>query len=330
MKLSVVIPTYNRAKLLSETLRSIADACLPPDLEIEITVVNNNSTDETEEVFEKHKNKNQKGKLKYLFEAKQGRSFAVNAGISQSDGDLITMIDDDIQISADWLVEVERLFRERWDELDFVGGKVLPIWEIEPPNWVKSIKEVGICWRDYGDEEWWYDKETPILTGGHAVFKADIFSEVGLYSEELGVKKKNLISCEDDVMFDKLLEAGKRGIYSPKLVVYHYVSAHRLTKNYYRQWNFGAGMSWELVEKHYKPYSGKKIFGVPGYLCKSAMRSFFSKIKAGLMRNEENSLKADKDILLFLGFLYGRKIVGSRIDNPLKKLVGSRIKVAER
>jgi glycosyltransferase involved in cell wall biosynthesis len=330
MRLTVIIPTYNRAKLLAQTLQSLADAQLPADLGLEILVVNNNSTDETEGVVKDFQQNWSQGKLEYLFEIQQGRSFAVNTGIQRANGDLISMIDDDIRINPDWLVEVEKIFRERGEEVDFVGGKVLPIWEIEPPEWVLKIKDVGICWRDYGEEEWQYGTETPIVTGGHAVFKAEIFDEIGLYSEELGVKKRNLISCEDDVMFDKLLSAGKRGVYSPKLVVFHYVPAHRLTKNYFRQWNFGAGMSWELVEKHYKNYAGKKIFGVPGYLYKNAVKGFFSKIKAFFKWDKSNSLKAEKDILLLGGFFYARNIADSGIDNSLKKAIQRRIKIAER
>jgi glycosyltransferase involved in cell wall biosynthesis len=330
MKLNVIIPTYNRAKLLSQTLRSVENAHVPSNLEIEVIVVNNNSDDETEKVVKELQKSFSKTKIKYLFEVEQGRSSAVNTGINNADGDLIAMIDDDIQIEKDWFLQIEKIFSECGDEIDFIGGKVLPIWEIEPPDWVKAIRDVGVCWRDYGEEEWKYSYETPILTGGHAVFKAEIFSEVGRYAEELGVKKKNLASCEDDVMFEKLLEAGKRGIYSPKLIVHHYVPAHRLTKNYYRQWHFGAGMSWNTVEKSYRHYDGAKIFGTPRYLYKGAIKGLLEKIGAVLTFNKVKSLRAEKEILIFLGFFYARNILESKFNNPLQKLAKRTIRIAER
>ncbi len=330
MKLSVVIPTYNREKLLAQTLQSLDDAQIPPNLIVEIIVVNNNSTDDTEQVIEQFKAKMQSVGLTSILEAKQGRSAAVNAGIRQVKSELVAMIDDDIQINADWFVEVDKIFRERWDELDFVGGKVLPIWEIEPPKWVTEIKDVGICWRDYGEKEWEYSPKTPIVTGGHAVFKTDIFREIGSYSEELGVKKKNLISCEDDVMFDKLLDAKKRGIYSPKLIVNHFVPAHRMTKNYFRQWNFGAGMSWMLVDEFHKPYTGAKFLRVPRYLFRDAAKGIWHKIKAIFSRNESESLRAEKGFLLWLGYFYAKNIADSKLDNPLKKIVSRSIQIAER
>ena len=330
MKLSVVIPTYNREKLLAKTLQSLDNAEIPSDLEVEVIVVNNNSTDNTEKLIKNHQKKVKDYLLTYLFEEKQGRSAAVNAGIRRAKSELISMIDDDIQINSDWFTQIAKIFRKRCDEVDFVGGKVLPIWEVEPPDWVTAIKDVGICWRDYGEEEWRYGKDTPILTGGHGVLKAEVFSAVGLYPEELGVKKKNLAGCEDEVMFDKIIEAGKRGIYSPKLIVHHYVPAHRLTKNYYRQWHFGAGMSWDLVDKNYKPYQGATIFRVPRYLYREAIGGLLSKIGAMIRFDKHASLKAEKGILLFLGFFYSRNIKDSKINNPLEKLVKRTVRVAER
>ncbi|MBX7172014.1 MAG: glycosyltransferase [Pyrinomonadaceae bacterium] len=330
MKLSVVIPTYNREKLLAKTLQSLDNAQIPPNFEIEVIVCNNNSTDGTETIIENFKSRMTKIKLTSIFEEKQGRSAAVNAGIRKAEGDLVAMIDDDIQISENWFLEIERIFNSRWKEIDFIGGKVLPIWEAEPPKWVTEIKDVGICWRDYGEEEWKYSEQTPIVTGGHAVFKREIFDEIGLYSEELGVKKKNFISCEDDVMFEKLINAGKSGIYSPKLVVHHFVPTHRLNKNYFRQWNFGAGISWNLVDLYHKPFVGARILKVPRYMYRKAFSGIIAKFKSLFSRNEVESLRAEKDILLLLGFFYSRNIANSKLDNPLKKIVSRRIQVAER
>lgn len=330
MKLNVIIPTYNRAKLLVETLESVENAHIPSDFEVEVIVVNNNSDDDTEKIVKEVQTKPGQIKIKYLFEKEQGRSVAVNTGIRNAESDLIAMIDDDIRIEKNWFEQINKIFKERWDEVDFIGGKVLPIWEIEPPDWVKEIRDVGVCWRDYGEEEWTYGKDTPILTGGHAVFKSNLFSEVGLYAEELGVKKKNLASCEDDVMFEKLLESGKKGIYSPNLIVHHYVPSHRLNKNYYRQWHFGAGMSWHTVEKNYKKFEGAKIFGTPRYLYKGAIKGFLEKIGAMLILNQTKSLRAEKEILVFLGFFYARNILDSRFNNPLQKLARITIRTAER
>lgn len=326
MKLNVVIPTFNRAESLKKTLRSLADAHLPPDFEIVVTVVNNNSTDATEAAFEEMRPLFRDKKLEYLFEEKQGRSFALNSGIRRADGDLITTVDDDIRIAENWFVEIEKIYRARWQELDFVGGKMLPEWEAEPPAWIEPLKDGAIGWRDYGDEEWVYAENTPMLTGGHAIFKRAVFDEIGLFAEGIGATGKNLMSCEDDILYDKLLSAGKRGIYSPRLIVYHFVPKYRLSKSYYRQWCFGAGASWDLMDRNYKSFHGARIFGVPRYLYGELLKSLRKKIRAGWKRCETESLASENNILVFAGFFYSRNVQGSWLEKPLAAIAKKTVK----
>ena len=83
MQLDVVIPTYNRSQLLRKTLRSLLDARVPPGLDVRITVVDNNSKDDTREVVLAEQAKASLP-LSYVFEKKQGRSPALNAGVAAS------------------------------------------------------------------------------------------------------------------------------------------------------------------------------------------------------------------------------------------------------
>lgn len=322
MKLDIIIPTYNRAESLLETLQSFLEAFVPANLKVLITVVDNNSDDHTKQVVEEEMPKFKDIELKYLFESKQGRSFALNKGIRETDGDLISGIDDDEKIQADWFVEVEKMFRERWDELDFVGGKILPIWEVEPPSWIEPLKDGVICWRDFGDEEWIYSKDTPMITGGHGIFKRKVFDEIGLYQEDVGAKGKGFISGEDEVLYDRLLVCEKRGIYNPKLVIYHFVPEYRLCKNYYRRWLFGVGISRFLADTHYKPYDGAMLFGVPRWMYRKSLTEFFNKLKYAVKGRETESLAAENQPLIFLGYFYGKNLQNSPLDKSLQTIFG--------
>ena len=77
---AVLIATFNRAALLGETLDSLARSHMDPAVPWEVVVIDNNSTDGTAAVVRSR----QAGfpvPLHYLFEATQGRSAALNAGI---------------------------------------------------------------------------------------------------------------------------------------------------------------------------------------------------------------------------------------------------------
>ena len=93
-KLSLIIATYNRAQSLLRTLRSVVSQSAAPEL-WECIVVNNNSTDNTAEVFACFAAENQDFDLKMVTETKQGLSNARNAGITASKGKYVAIVDDD-------------------------------------------------------------------------------------------------------------------------------------------------------------------------------------------------------------------------------------------
>src|SRR3954464_1600228 len=101
MKLDVVIPTYNRSTLLRKALGSLLHARVPAGLEVRIIAVDNNSSDDTKALIEEFAKQSQ-GRVTYVFEQRQGRSPALNAGIAVATGDLVGFIDDDEEIDAAW------------------------------------------------------------------------------------------------------------------------------------------------------------------------------------------------------------------------------------
>jgi GT2 family glycosyltransferase len=262
--------------------------------------------------------------LDYLFEKRQGKSFALNSGFRRATADLISGVDDDVEIAKDWYIETEKLFRER-PEIEFAGGKILPNLESdEIPSWIEPLKKGVLGWRDYGEEEWNYNEATPMLTGAHAIFRRNVFDDVGFFSEELGPKGKNLIGLEDGAFYEKLLRAGKRGVYSPRLVVFHFMPKYRMSKNYFRHWCFGAGISMILSEAQFETAEVVKFFGVPRYLYREAIRNLLQRIKNGLSGKEAEALENEKAILVFAGAFYGKNLRGGFLSRSLG-FVGSRL-----
>src|SRR5438309_4366151 len=131
MEFSIIIPTYNRADELRETIRSIAKLNVAGDWEL--LVVDNKSTDHTRAVVEEE-SVSFPAPLRYLFEPEQGRYAAVNAGIRAAKGRIIASTDDDARMEPDWLTRA----KAGLDALgcDYVGGKVLPLWRGAHPAWL--------------------------------------------------------------------------------------------------------------------------------------------------------------------------------------------------
>src|SRR3954471_11488525 len=102
MDFSIIIPTYNRADELRETIRSIAK--LNVDGEWELLVVDNKSPDHTRAVVEQQRS-SFPALLRYLFEPEQGRYAALNTGIRAARGKIIATTDDDARVEPDWLTQ---------------------------------------------------------------------------------------------------------------------------------------------------------------------------------------------------------------------------------
>jgi len=117
LRISVVIITYNRAQMLADVLTSLTIQKRLPD---EVVVVDNNSKDDTKNVALGFRGKLN---IRYVFEEKQGVSFARNAGIANASGDIIVFTDDDCVAHEEWLYYLELPFL-RDPSIGIVGGDI--------------------------------------------------------------------------------------------------------------------------------------------------------------------------------------------------------------
>ena len=112
---SILICTFNRAPLLREALKAMSALTPPVDCDVEIIVVDNNSTDTTPQVIADAAARSP-FRLVSLTETAQGKSFALNRGLLAATGDVIALTDDDVWPDREWLqpgdeveLRVERL-----------------------------------------------------------------------------------------------------------------------------------------------------------------------------------------------------------------------------
>lgn len=91
----VIIPTYNRATLVTQALESILNQTRPAD---EIIVVNDGSTDETEQVLQRYVDR-----IRYVHQSNAGKPAALNHALSILDTDYVWILDDDDVAVADAL-----------------------------------------------------------------------------------------------------------------------------------------------------------------------------------------------------------------------------------
>lgn len=305
MHLEVIIPTYNRAELLPVCLKSLSVARIPAGMTIGVTVVDNNSTDDTPAVVESWSQRFP-GRLSYIFEKQQGRSSALNAGITGSHGDLVGFIDDDEEIDPTWFETVFETFTKH--DVDFIGGPYIPKWERDPPAWLPADHQGVIGLVDAGNKVIPYGESFPgILMGGNAVIRRAAVEKAGLYMTALGRRAGRLLAGEDEDMYRRLLATGAKGLYLPQLKIYHLIPASRLTKKYYRQWCFWRGVSCGVLDRT-QPQNVTYLCGVPRYLYGDAGRGLLRWTTGHLRSGVDASKKFSSELAIWdlAGFFYGK------------------------
>ena len=257
MDITVVLGTYNRASSLRSTLESFCRLMIPTALVWELLVVDNNSTDSTRLVAEAFV---RRLPLRYIFEGKQGRSAALNAGIAAATGDVIAFTDDDILLHKDWLSNLKRTFDEQ--PCAAVAGKVVAQWDHPKPDWLTMQDQLAIVRFDCGDEL--KEIRVPPL-GANSAFRKEVFQRYGLFRLDLGVSgNEHTITCDDTEFGERLIRAGEKIVYCPTAVIYHPVDPKRATKRYFRSWYYYNGRS--LTRTLGMPREGVSYFGVPRWL----------------------------------------------------------------
>jgi len=98
---SIVIANYNGKKVLSDCLRSIKNADYPKN-RLEVIVADNNSTDGSVEFIKK----NFKWVKVLKLEKNYGNTESVNRAVKKTKGDYIINLDNDTEVSKEWLIEL--------------------------------------------------------------------------------------------------------------------------------------------------------------------------------------------------------------------------------
>jgi len=312
--LSIVIATYNRASDLRATLSSLAD--LRPACSWETIVVDNNSTDGTREAVEEMSARFPVP-LRYYLERQQGRSPALNAGIRAAAGSIIVTTDDDVRVDADWLDRISDALNHLG--CDYVGGRVLPLWQAPPPRWLSQ--RGGKHWAviallDYGDRPIEFGARVPL--GVNMAFRRTAFDRAGLFDPDTGRKAGTLLGQEVREWCIRARAAGLRGFYVPEMAVRHVIPAARLKKAYFRRWFYWRGISRAMLYERagldmeapertaLDVRTVPHVLGVPRYLYRKALASVRDWIVSAFRRDPVASFEHELWLWFFAGIIRQR------------------------
>jgi glycosyltransferase involved in cell wall biosynthesis len=311
---AVVVPTYNRAALLAETLDRLAQVhCRVSNWEV--IVVDNNSTDDTRAVVEGRMDR-YPVRLRYVFEPAQGRSHALNTGIAASGAQVLVFTDDDVLVADGWLDAATAPLLAAGD-IEYTGGPVRPLWEAPRPRWLSAKKADlwgTIAILDYGDTAFVFEERRRVPLGANMAARRTLFDRIGLFSARLGRTGQRLLGQEVPELLARARAAGARGLYVPGMVVDHHVPASRLQKSYFRRWWYGKGISRAELDR-LQPLNelgvdlsrAKHLFGVPRFMLRLALTDLAGWMVCGVALRRPEQFKHEVMLWYFAGYALARR-----------------------
>jgi GT2 family glycosyltransferase len=297
MKISIVIPTYNRKENLKKLFKSLSNQSFKG---FEVILVDAGSDDGTADLVKEF---GQFFSMKYILKSKAGFVEAVNAGLEVCEGEIFLRTDDDVVASVHWLKTIEESFKKG----ENIGGVTGPV--ITPDEYLENrdlfffqdkFRKGNIFWRTIG--RFYFD----YLMEGRAFdvckdLRSGAFTYGANFPEALKIKgiievdhhescnmavRCDLLKkingfdpsfvgtaeyCDSDIAY-KLRKLGFRTVFNPQAVIYHYPSKQgffsKRFNSYHRIENFI-----RFYFRHIKPNTLQKLLRFLAYL--SFLNAYF-------------------------------------------------------
>jgi len=164
IKVSIILPTYNGAKYIRESI----DSCLNQTYEnIELIIVDDGSVDETSEIIKSYKDK----RIKYIrHKQNRGISHALNTGFKNATGEYLTWSSDD-NFYASEAIECMVNALNKHDKIHFIYTN---FYKIDEEKYITGRRKVGSVKK--------LNRKNCI--GPCFLYRRKVYEEIGDYSQK--------------------------------------------------------------------------------------------------------------------------------------------------
>ena len=189
------------------------------------------------------------GSLRYIAESSPGLHCARHKGICEAQGEILSFIDDDVEVTEGWISSLCEAFSS--PDVVLVGGNNLPAFAAPPPAWL---------------ERWW---NQPVYKGRALGYLSILDFGAGLFDIDPGfvwgcnfsIRKEQLLQYGgfhpdafpaemlryrgdgETAVSDAVRRSGARTLFHSGASVRHHVPAERMTVEYFQKRAFAQGIS---------------------------------------------------------------------------------------
>lgn len=221
MDISVIIPTYNRKNVLRKCILALTGQTYPRS-EYEIIIVDDGSTDGTEEMVRSLQN-DPVGMLRLVAQRNRGPASARNVGITHAKGNILLFLGDDIIATADLIKRHSELHARYSGDHIAVLGHVTWSPEIRITNLMRWLESSGVQF-GYGTIKDPENVPFNYFYTSNVSVKRRFLQNHGLFDEDFPYA-----AWEDIELAYRLKQKGLRILYAANAVAYHDHRVNRRT-----------------------------------------------------------------------------------------------------
>lgn len=226
--LSVLVATHNGSDTIERTLAAMAELD-PPAGGWKLVVVNNASTDDTEALVLKWRDRLP---LEYVVEPRLGKPFALNTALKHAEGDFFVLTDDDVLPVRHWLLEWRRV-ADAYPQCSVFGGAIVSHFDDGAPPWANKDHHFGIL---YGETWLKTEGEVGVGTPGGANMglRRNVYED-GWRFDETFMRGASGLMGEDTDLTLRLKQNGYRYGFAPDAEVGHIIQSFQKSPRWMRQ-----------------------------------------------------------------------------------------------
>lgn len=207
---SLIICTRNRAGQLRGCLESV-DVQRMRSRECELVIVDNGSDDDTKDVLQRFVQKFGESGIRLVEEPRTGKSFALNAGLSEARGRVIAFTDDDCYLDQGYFDVLLNAFHN--GDFGYCGGQIRR-YDPSDAFYVCNHEE-----RAYRIPPFAFVAAGRIQ-GANMAFRREVIDQIGGFDTLFGAGRT--FRCADIDFVGRAAQAGFAGAHVPDLIVYHH------------------------------------------------------------------------------------------------------------
>ncbi len=256
---SIIICCYNSASRISRTLSHIANQKSVENINFELIIVDNASTDDTANICQDYL-KQTKVNFKVVYQPVPGLSAARMMGVENARFDLILFCDDDNFLDEHYIFEGEKVLRSD-EEIMLLGGIGEPDFEDIKPKWfeeytlnfacglVPNAKSAAVS---YVDEAY----------GAGLFIRKDFFTflEKIKFRSILSGRKGTSLMSGDDTEYCLIANfVGFKIAINPKLTFKHLMPVGRMNLEYLKKLHFGFGRTRLYIQVYQYVFSNDQM-----------------------------------------------------------------------